>query len=149
MSERRINGFCALCRSRCGCISVVRDGRLVAVEPWPEHPTGESLCAKGRAAPELVHHPDRLLQVEVETPAGRARARVQLNRSLDPRVVCGQHGWWQACAALGLPGFDPFSPEGANYNGLIDARAVDPVSGAPPHRAFICEVRRVSRGSAA
>jgi len=61
MSTERIPGFCALCRSRCGCISVVEDGRLVAVEPDPTHPTGKSLCVKGRAAPELVYSPDRLL----------------------------------------------------------------------------------------
>ncbi|SMF56608.1 Anaerobic selenocysteine-containing dehydrogenase [Tistlia consotensis] len=56
----RHHGFCALCRSRCGCINVVEEGRLVAVEPDPGHPTGAHLCAKGRAAPELVHHPERL-----------------------------------------------------------------------------------------
>ena len=61
MATERIHGFCALCWSRCGCISTVEDGRLVAVEPDPEHPTGKALCGKGRAAPELVHHPDRLL----------------------------------------------------------------------------------------
>ena len=60
-SVRRLRGYCALCRSRCGCISVVEDGRLVAVEPDPEHPTGGAICAKGRAAPELVYSPDRLL----------------------------------------------------------------------------------------
>ena len=60
-AERRIPGWCALCRSRCGCLSVVRDGRLVAVERNPEHPTGRALCAKGQAAPELVYSPDRLL----------------------------------------------------------------------------------------
>ena len=59
-ATRRIAGFCALCRSRCGCISVVEDGRLVAVEPDLAHPTGRHLCAKGRAAPELVHNPARL-----------------------------------------------------------------------------------------
>jgi anaerobic selenocysteine-containing dehydrogenase len=58
---QRLPGFCALCRSRCGCISVVEDGRLVAVEPDPSHPTGANLCVKGRAAPELVHAKDRLL----------------------------------------------------------------------------------------
>ena len=61
MATERVHGFCALCWSRCGCISTVEDGRLVAVEPDPEHPTGKALCGKGRAAPELVHHPDRLL----------------------------------------------------------------------------------------
>ena len=58
---RRVPGYCALCRSRCGCISVVEDGRLVAVEPDPGHPTGGALCAKGRAAPDLVYSPERLL----------------------------------------------------------------------------------------
>jgi anaerobic selenocysteine-containing dehydrogenase len=61
MATRRIPGFCALCRSRCGCVSVVDDGRLVAVEPDPSHPTGANLCVKGRAAPELVYAEDRLL----------------------------------------------------------------------------------------
>ena len=61
MATQRIRGFCALCRSRCGCISVVEDGKLVAVEPDPGHPTGQSLCVKGRAAPELVYAADRLL----------------------------------------------------------------------------------------
>jgi anaerobic selenocysteine-containing dehydrogenase len=59
--EQRIPGWCPLCRSRCGCISVVRDGRLVGVERYPEHPTGQALCAKGQAAPEIVYSPDRLL----------------------------------------------------------------------------------------
>jgi anaerobic selenocysteine-containing dehydrogenase len=40
---------------------VVENGRFVALEPDPSHPTGKALCAKGRAAPELVYHPDRLL----------------------------------------------------------------------------------------
>src|SRR5213592_4142748 len=60
-ATQRIHGYCALCRSRCGCISVVEDGQLIAVEPAPSHPTGQALCAKGRAAPELVYHPERLL----------------------------------------------------------------------------------------
>jgi len=61
MPTTRVKGYCPLCRSRCGCISTVEDGRLVAVEPDPDHPTGTALCVKGRAAPELVHSPDRLL----------------------------------------------------------------------------------------
>jgi anaerobic selenocysteine-containing dehydrogenase len=61
-ATRRIPGYCALCWSSCGCISVVEDGQLVAVEPDPTHPTGKALCAKGRAAPELVDHKERLLQ---------------------------------------------------------------------------------------
>ncbi|MFD2236615.1 molybdopterin-dependent oxidoreductase [Aureimonas populi] len=53
-------GFCTLCRSRCGTINVVEDGRLVAVRPNPAHPTGKAMCAKGRAAPEIAHSARRL-----------------------------------------------------------------------------------------
>jgi anaerobic selenocysteine-containing dehydrogenase len=59
--QERIPGYCALCVSRCGSIAVIEDGRFVALEPNPSHPTGKALCAKGRAAPELVYHKDRLL----------------------------------------------------------------------------------------
>ncbi len=57
----RVQGYCALCVSRCGSTAVVEEGRLVALEPDPSHPTGKALCAKGRAAPELVAHAERLL----------------------------------------------------------------------------------------
>ena len=60
-TTQRIPSYCALCTSRCGAIAVVEEGRFVALEPDPSHPTGQALCAKGRAAPELVYHPDRLL----------------------------------------------------------------------------------------
>ena len=56
----RTPAFCTQCRSRCGCVAVVEDGRLTGIEPLPGHPTGDKLCPKGRAAPELVYHADRL-----------------------------------------------------------------------------------------
>src|SRR5260370_35968424 len=56
----RVHTYCGLCIARCGAIAVVEDGRFVALEPDPAHPTGQALCAKGRAAPELVYHPERL-----------------------------------------------------------------------------------------
>ena len=59
--RQRIPAFCPLCVSRCGCEAVVDNGRLVAIEPDPSHPTGQALCAKGRASPELVEAADRLL----------------------------------------------------------------------------------------
>src|SRR4249919_4328045 len=59
-SVQRIQGYCSLCIARCGTIAVVEDGRFTRLEPDPAHPTGQALCAKGRAAPELVYHPERL-----------------------------------------------------------------------------------------
>jgi len=79
--------------------------------------------------------------VRLETPEGSVRARARLNDSLQPDVACGQHGWWQPCPELGAPGYDPFGPEGANYNLLIGNDAVDPISGSVPQRAYLCEVR--------
>ncbi|MBA1144704.1 molybdopterin-dependent oxidoreductase [Mesorhizobium neociceri] len=54
-------GFCALCKSRCGATFIVEDGRLTGAAPAPAHPTGKSLCVKGKAAPEILYHPDRLM----------------------------------------------------------------------------------------
>ena len=80
--------------------------------------------------------------VSVETPEGRIRARAWLNDNLEPRVVCGQHGWWQACPDIGAPGYDPFSPDGANLNLIIGNAAIDPISGSVPHRVYLCQIRR-------
>ena len=52
--------YCAQCRSRCGCLAVVEDDKLVRIEPLEGHPSGEKLCPKGKAAAELVYHKDRL-----------------------------------------------------------------------------------------
>jgi anaerobic selenocysteine-containing dehydrogenase len=78
----------------------------------------------------------------VESPDGSMRARARFNPMLDPQVVCGEHGWWQACSELGAPAYDPFRPDGANYNLLIGREPIDPVSGSAPLRSYVCEVRR-------
>src|SRR3546814_16633377 len=59
--RNEIPGFCTLCRSRCGSINVVENGRLVEVRPNTAHPTGVALCPKGRAEPEIVHRRQRIL----------------------------------------------------------------------------------------
>ena len=61
LKQERVPGYCALCWSSCGCISVVEDGRLVAIEANPDHPTGKTLCGKGQAAPEYVYSDARVL----------------------------------------------------------------------------------------
>jgi anaerobic selenocysteine-containing dehydrogenase len=100
--------------------------------------------------PEVELHPAAAAErgidpgdwVHIETPKGSVRARARMNDTLEPNVVCGQHGWWQACTELGLPGYDPFGPEGANFNLIIGNDAIDPVSGSVPHRAYLCQVSR-------
>ncbi len=82
--------------------------------------------------------------VRLETPEGSVRVRARLNPDLDPRVVVGEHGWWQACAELHAPGYDPFGPDGANLNRIIGTTAVDPISGTASLRSYLCEVRRAA-----
>ncbi len=60
MSIEYKKGYCSLCRSRCGTINQVTNDKLIKVEPDPTHPTGAAMCMKGRAAPELVHNPNRI-----------------------------------------------------------------------------------------
>jgi anaerobic selenocysteine-containing dehydrogenase len=80
--------------------------------------------------------------VAIETPEGMVRARARLNHSLDPRVVVGEHGWWQPCAQIGMPGYgDPFGPESAALNLIIGTVARDRVSGTASHRSYLCEIR--------
>jgi anaerobic selenocysteine-containing dehydrogenase len=107
--------------------------------------------------PTVVLHPEaaRARQIAqgdwvcIETPAGSVRARAHLNADLDPRVVVGEHGWWQGCAALGASAYDPFSQEGANYNLLIGSDTLDPISGTASHRAYLCEIRPVAEDTGA
>lgn len=70
MTVQQVRGYCALCISHCGCISTVDDGVLTKVEADPSHPAGRYFCIKGKAAPELVNSPDRLL-----TPVKRTRPK--------------------------------------------------------------------------
>src|SRR5262245_30907551 len=53
--------FCPLCVSRCGARAEVSDGTFLALHPDPSHPTGQAICVKGKAAPEILYHPSRLL----------------------------------------------------------------------------------------
>jgi anaerobic selenocysteine-containing dehydrogenase len=111
--------------------------RRRALDPEVEmHPT--LAAARGIGAGAWVY---------VETPRGKVRARARMNETLDPNVVCGQHGWWQACSDIGAPGYDPFGPDGANLNLIIGNEAIDPVSGSVPHRAYLCQIRVLDTSS--
>jgi anaerobic selenocysteine-containing dehydrogenase len=99
--------------------------------------------------PQMDMHPDAAHPrgiasgdwVSLETPDGSIRARARFDKSLDPGVVCGQHGWWQACAEIDAPGYDAFSSAGSNYNMIISHAAADPVSGSTPLRSYMCEIK--------
>jgi anaerobic selenocysteine-containing dehydrogenase len=59
MDATEVATFCPLCVSRCGARATVGDGTF-ELHRDPSHPTGKALCVKGKAAPEITAHPDRL-----------------------------------------------------------------------------------------
>lgn len=94
----------------------------------------QTAAARGIAAANWVF---------IVTPNGRVRARAKLNASLAPETVVGQHGWWQACDELGLPGYPPYGPGSANLNLVLSQTPSDRISGSSPLRASVCDVRLV------
>ncbi len=104
--------------------------RKSAPDPQVEiHPS--TAAARGIAAGDWV---------SLDTPNGSIRARAKLNASLEPHVVFGQHGWWQACDDLGQPGYPPYGPGSANLNLVLRQTPSDPVAGSSPLRATVCNV---------
>lgn len=107
--------------------------RKSAPDPQVEiHPS--TAAARGIAAGDWV---------SLDTPHGSIRARAKLNPNLDPQVVFGQHGWWEACAELGLPGYPAYGPDSANLNLVLRQTPSDPISGSSPLRASVCDVSRL------
>ncbi len=82
--------------------------------------------------------------VVLETSNGSVRLRAKLNKFLHAKVVATQHGWWQGCEPLGLSGYDPLSPDGANINLILSSEQRDPISGAVAQRSQRCRVRKES-----
>jgi anaerobic selenocysteine-containing dehydrogenase len=78
--------------------------------------------------------------VTLDTPNGSVRARAKFNASLEPGVVFGEHGWWEACDELELPGYPPYGPDSANLNLVLRQTPSDPISGSSPLRASVCNV---------
>src|ERR1700751_3076695 len=100
-TARHVKGYCSLCLARCGTVATVTDGRFTRLDPYPDHPTGASICAKGRAAPELVYHRDRLMRPLRRTrPKGDADPgweEISWDAALDQiaaamRRIADQHG---------------------------------------------------------
>jgi anaerobic selenocysteine-containing dehydrogenase len=60
-TTRTVRSFCRVCTSVCGILVDVEDDRVVRVRGDQAHPLSHGYtCAKGRALPQMHHHPDRL-----------------------------------------------------------------------------------------
>jgi anaerobic selenocysteine-containing dehydrogenase len=71
MSYQVIKSTCRGCHGVCGVLLHIENGKLVKVTGDPDSPTSRGyLCIKGKSAPELLYHPDRL-----QYPMKRAGSR--------------------------------------------------------------------------
>jgi anaerobic selenocysteine-containing dehydrogenase len=77
----------------------------------------------------------------VESPRGAIKVKARVTTNIIPGVICCQHGWWQDCKELDLPGYDPYESGGSNLATLIGTELADPISGSLPHRSYLCRVR--------
>ena len=112
-----------------------------------QHRSLPSLRAK-TPEPVIEIHPDDATELEiaadapvrVETKVAAMTMKAGLNSELPRKVVRVMHGWWQGCPDLDLPGYDPFSRDGANVNLVIDNEVIDPITGSVPHRSYPCRI---------
>lgn len=115
------------------------------------HSQHRSLVSLRKASPDPTAsiHPETAARhgienkqwIFVETPRGAIKVKAHVTVNIVPGVVCCQHGWWQACKQLELPGYNPYASEGANPALLIGTESADPVSGSLPHRSYLCRLR--------
>jgi anaerobic selenocysteine-containing dehydrogenase len=77
----------------------------------------------------------------VETPKGAIKVKARVSKNIVPDAICVQHGWWQGCKELELPGYNAYDETGANAAMLIGTDHADPISGSLPHRSYLCRVR--------
>ena len=127
---RQVQGYCSLCIARCGTVATVTDGRFTRLDPDPTHPTGAAICAKGRAAPELVYHKDRL-----KRPLRRTRPKgdsdpgweeISWDAALDQiaaamRRIAEQHGPEAVAFSLSSPSTTAIADSAAFVTRLMNA----------------------------
>jgi anaerobic selenocysteine-containing dehydrogenase len=115
------------------------------------HSQQRALTTLRKASPEptadihpdtAAHHAIRNKEwMIVESPRGAIRVKARVTANIVPGVVCCQHGWWQDCKELNLPGYNPYESDGANPATLIGSDLADPISGSLPHRSYLCRIR--------
>jgi assimilatory nitrate reductase catalytic subunit len=80
--DRRVETHCCFCGQQCGVRLLVKDEKVVGVEPWEEFPFNQGkLCPKGVKRYLQNNHPDRLLHPLVRT--GRGFAPISWDEALD------------------------------------------------------------------
>jgi anaerobic selenocysteine-containing dehydrogenase len=92
---------------------------MLALDPYPRvqiHPVD--------AAARHIEHRDT---VEISSSRGKVVFRAEVTDKVKQGVVHAFHGW-----------------NSANINELTDDKSLDPISGFPPFKSLLCQIRRVS-----
>ena len=59
--QKLVRTVCQSCHCECGVLVTVEEGKITNIKGDPDHPMNRGfICVKGKAASELVYHPDRL-----------------------------------------------------------------------------------------
>lgn len=117
MTRTTHTSFCRYCANSCPVLVDVDDGAVVAVKGDPDNAVFEGYtCVKGRAAPEMHNHPDRLLRslkrlpdgelvpIAVETAMDEIAARLtELRDRYGPRSIASYYGTAAAGSTLTEP----------------------------------------------
>jgi anaerobic selenocysteine-containing dehydrogenase len=95
---RTVRSFCRVCTSVCGILVDVEGDRVVRVRGDEAHPLSHGYtCAKGRALPQLHHHPDRIEGPMLRDAAGSALQPASWEQCLDDagtkiKAIIDEHG---------------------------------------------------------
>ena len=66
-----VRSFCRVCTSVCGILVEVDGADVKAVHGDRDHPFSQGYtCPKGRALPQIHHHPDRLEHPQMKVDGG-------------------------------------------------------------------------------
>ncbi len=75
-------------------------------------------------------------EIVIETPYGKITQQARLTDGIDPRVVCGAHGWW-------FPEGNPerqFDWDKANFNMLTSVAKLGREFGTPNLKGIPCRI---------
>jgi len=135
-SERIVKSCCNLCYRLCGVLVHTKDGKVVRIEGDPDYPANRgALCIKGRAAAEILYHPQRL-QYPLRRAGSRGEGkwqRISWDEALEiianaMNSVKDKYGAESVAFAHGDPkGFEPYLVRLCNVFGtpnICDTRTV-------------------------
>lgn len=116
--------FCRVCNTNCGILVRVENGRVTRVTGDPAHPVSAGYtCVKGRAQPELLAHPDRLLRsrkrvgsqfvdIDVEQAMDEIAGRLaEIRDRHGPRAIASYLGTFITANHVTAPLIDSFMRE--------------------------------------